>query len=103
MQAFGLEAVLTLPRFPDVLSESAASRHFPRARRWLLCASVHGKNSTHMFPLCSLSVTPGLSSDHSETQKRMRIRTGKTQADHYTSIFYAMNRLAQASSLLPSC
>lgn len=93
MQAFGLEAVLTFTRFPDVFSESVASRHFPRALRLMLCCSVHGKNFIHMFPLCSLSMATVLSSDHSETEKRMKIRMGKKQVVHYTSIFYTMNSL----------
>lgn len=91
MQAFRLEAVLTFTRFPDVFSESVASRHFPRALRLMPCCSVHGKNFIHMFPLCSVRVATVLSSDHSETQKRMRIRTGKKQVDHYAHIFYTMN------------
>ena len=88
MQAFGLEAVLTFTRFPDVFSESVASRHFPRALRLMLCCSVHGKNFIHMFPLCSLLMATVLSSDHSETQKRMRIRTGKKQVDHCLHFLY---------------
>lgn len=65
MQAFGLEAVLTFTRFPDVFSESVASRHFPRALCLMPCCSVHGKNFIHMFPLCLLSMATVLSNDHS--------------------------------------
>lgn len=65
MQAFGLEAVLTFTRFPDVLSESVASRHFPRALRLVLCCSVHGRNVIHVFPLCALRMATVLSSGHS--------------------------------------
>lgn len=65
MQAFWLEAVLTFTRFPDVFSESVASRHFPRAWRLMLCCSVHGHNFIHVFPLCSLGMATVLSSDHS--------------------------------------
>lgn len=93
MQAFRLKAVLTFTRFPDVFSESVASRHFPRALRLMLCCSVHGKDFIHMLPLCSLSMATVLSSDHSETQKRTRIRMGKKQVDHYTYIFYITNDL----------
>ena len=67
MQALGLEAVLTFTRFPDVFSESVASRHFPRALCLMLCCSVHGKNFIRRLPLCSLSMAAALSSDHSET------------------------------------
>lgn len=69
MQAFGLEAVLTFTRFPDVFSECVASRHFPRALCLMPCCSVHGKNFIHEFPLGSLSTAPVLSSDHPETQR----------------------------------
>jgi len=49
MQAFWLKAVLTFTRFPDVLSEGVASRHFPRAQRGMPCCSVHGKNFAVRF------------------------------------------------------
>lgn len=72
MQAFGLEAVLTFTRFPDVFSESVASRHFPRALCLMPCCSVHGKNFIHMFPPCSLSMATLLSSDHFEDTQSLR-------------------------------
>lgn len=84
MQAFGLEAVLTFARFPDVFSEGVASRHFPRALCVMLCCSVHGRKVIHVFPLCSLRMASVLSSDHSETQGRVRIRTGTPQPHRYT-------------------
>lgn len=99
MQALGLEAVLTFTGLPDVLSESVASRHFPRALRLMPCCSVHGKSLIHVVPLCSRSMDTSLSGDHAgRTQNRKRMRMGKNLLDHY--IFHTRDNLEGASSLL---
>lgn len=99
MQALGLEAVLTFTRFPDVLSESVASRHFPRALRLVPCCSAHGRSLIRGVPLCSRGMDTSFSSGHAgRTQNRKRMRMGKSLLDHY--IFHTRDNLEGASSLL---
>lgn len=99
MQALGLEAVLTFTGFPDVLSESVASRHFPRALLLMPCCSVHGTSLIHVLPLCSRITHTSLGSDHAgRTRNRKRVKMGKDLLDHY--IFHTRDNVEGASSLL---
>lgn len=91
MQAFWLKAVLTFTGFPDVLSEGVASRHFPRPQRVTPCCSVHGRTFVRVLPFCSPGMATVLSSDHSETAKRMGTRIGKTGQIMYLLFLNTVN------------